>query len=86
MSGKGSKPRPLSISYEEYSDNFDNIFRKKRVVEVKELPDGDQFIELPNDMVKGLGWKEGDDIEWKDNKNGTFDLTKKERKYNNRNN
>ena len=75
--GKGSKPRPLSISYEEYSDNFDNIFRKKRNVEVKELPNGEQFIELPDDMIERLGWKEGDDIEWKDNNNGTYDLTKK---------
>lgn len=31
MNGKGSKPRPLSISYEEYSDNFDAIFGKKKL-------------------------------------------------------
>jgi hypothetical protein len=23
--GKGSKPRPLSVSYNKYADNFDNI-------------------------------------------------------------
>ena len=28
--GKGSKPRPLSVSYKRYGDNFDDIFRKKR--------------------------------------------------------
>ena len=28
--GKGSKSRPLSVSYKTYSDNFDDIFRKKR--------------------------------------------------------
>ena len=27
--GKGDKPRPLAVPYEEYADNFDNIFRKK---------------------------------------------------------
>jgi hypothetical protein len=27
--GKGSKPRPKSISCEEYGDNYDAIFRKK---------------------------------------------------------
>ncbi len=27
--GKGSKPRPYSISYKTYGDNFDDIFRKK---------------------------------------------------------
>jgi hypothetical protein len=28
--GKGSKARPLSISYEEYSKNWENIFRKNK--------------------------------------------------------
>ena len=78
MSGKGSKPRPLSISQEEFESNWDNIFRKKqKIVEVKNLPNGDQFIEIPDDMIKSAGWKEGDEIEWKDNKNGTYDLTKR---------
>lgn len=26
---KGHKPRPLSVSYKEYSDNFEAIFGKK---------------------------------------------------------
>lgn len=30
--GKGSKSRPLSISYKTYGDNFDDIFRKKQKV------------------------------------------------------
>ena len=25
QNGKGSKPRPLSVSYDKYADNFDNI-------------------------------------------------------------
>jgi hypothetical protein len=29
--GKGSKPRPLSVSYDKYTDNFDDIFRKKKI-------------------------------------------------------
>jgi hypothetical protein len=29
--GKGSKPRPLSVSYNKYADNFDDIFRKKKI-------------------------------------------------------
>ena len=77
MNGKGSKPRPLSVPFEKYSDNFDNIFRKKHIVQVKELPDGDQFIELPEEIIKSLNWKEGDDIEWKDIGNGTYDLKKR---------
>lgn len=31
QNGKGSKPRPLSVSYDKYADNFDDIFRKKKV-------------------------------------------------------
>ena len=28
--GKGSKPRPFSISQEEFNSNWDNIFKKDR--------------------------------------------------------
>jgi hypothetical protein len=31
QNGKGSKPRPLSVSYDKYTDNFDDIFRKKKI-------------------------------------------------------
>ena len=33
QNGKGSKARPLSVSYETYGDNYDNIFRKKKYKE-----------------------------------------------------
>jgi hypothetical protein len=29
QNGKGSKSRPLSVPYEKYGNNFDDIFRKK---------------------------------------------------------
>lgn len=29
MSGKGSKPRPLSVDREVFSDNWDKVFKKK---------------------------------------------------------
>lgn len=35
QNGKGSKPRPLSVSYKTYSDNYENIFRKKPTKELK---------------------------------------------------
>jgi hypothetical protein len=39
MSGKGSSPRPFSVSLEEFDNNFDNIFRKNKMqVRVKEDP------------------------------------------------
>ena len=71
MNGKGSKPRPLSVSYDKYADNFDSIFRKKYTVEVKELSNGDRFIELPEELIKQIGWREGDEINWVEDENGT---------------
>lgn len=38
MSGKGSKPRPFSVSHDEYAKNFDKVFNKSEVV--------DDFTEL----------------------------------------
>lgn len=70
MNGKGSRQRPLSIPYEEYSDNFDSIFQKKYIVKVKELTNGDLFIDLPNELIGKLGWGEGDEIEWHEHNNG----------------
>lgn len=30
MNGKGSQPRPKSVPYNQYSDNWDKIFGKKK--------------------------------------------------------
>ena len=79
--GKGSKARPLSVSYDTYADNFDSIFRKKQfTVEVQELSSGDQFIELPQEVLKILDWKEGDEIEWKEDEIGTYVAKKTKKK------
>ena len=39
--GKGSSPRPFSVSYETYSNNYDNIFRKPSQKEIE-----DEKVEL----------------------------------------
>ena len=36
MSGKGDKPRPLSIPYKEYADRYDAIFSTPAVTEETE--------------------------------------------------
>lgn len=75
--GKGSKRRPLSISQDEYADNWDRIFKKKSYeVEVKELDNGDQYVELPDELMEDLDWKEGDEIEWSELEDG-YKLNKK---------
>lgn len=45
QNGKGSKPRPLSVSYEKYGNNYDDIFRKNK-------PKGKGVIVNPNWKVK----------------------------------
>ena len=77
MNGKGSKPRPFSVSQEEFQKNWDEIFAKKATVPVKTLDNGDQFIEIPQVLMDGLDWKVGDEIIWTEQSDGTFKLTKK---------
>lgn len=36
--GKGSKPRPLSVSRDKFKDNWDNIFKKKEEKAPKKKP------------------------------------------------
>ena len=37
---------------------------------------GDLVMPLPDDLLEGAGWKEGDTLNWIDNKNGTWSLVK----------
>jgi hypothetical protein len=77
MSGKGSKPRPLSVPYDKYANNYNNIFRKVHKVKVKDMDNGDQYIELPDEVLESLGWKEGDEIEWKEDDIGSYIAVRK---------
>ena len=40
--------------------------------------DDDGVITFPDEMMKTLGWKEGDVLQWVDNKDGSFQLKKDE--------
>jgi len=51
----------------------------KHTVKLEEDPvTGDLIMPLSDDMLAELGWKEGDTLDWKDNNDGSFTLTKKE--------
>ena len=50
---------------------------KSYTVDVQEDAEGELFIEFPPEMMEEVGWKEGDNLLWTDNKNGTWTLTKK---------
>jgi hypothetical protein len=53
---------------------------KSWLCEVEQAPDGEYFIQLTEEMLEESGFKIGDELDWKDNKDGSFTLTKKERK------
>jgi hypothetical protein len=44
--GKGSKPRPFSVSQEEYADRFDTIFGKKKQTEAEKF---DEKVVMKNE-------------------------------------
>lgn len=39
---------------------------------------GDMVMPLPQDLLDGAGWKEGDILEWVDNNDGSWSLKKVE--------
>ena len=50
----------------------------REILTVEEDPDsGDLFIALPQELLENVGWKEGDTIEWTQDNNGSWILSKK---------
>jgi hypothetical protein len=48
------------------------------VVKLEEDPEtGDLILPLPEKLMEETGWKTGDTLDWKDNGDGTFSMTKK---------
>lgn len=44
---------------------------------IQEDPDtGEPFIELPQWLLDQLGWKEGDDLRWEENPDGSWGISK----------
>jgi len=51
----------------------------KYTLEVQENEDGEFFIELNDEILEGTGWKIGDDLNWKDNGDGSWTLSKSDK-------
>lgn len=49
-------------------------------VTIEEADDGsgDLVMPLPQDFLDQQGWKDGDTLDWKDNKDGSWSLSKVE--------
>jgi hypothetical protein len=45
---------------------------KRWTLDVQELPDGDKFIQLNEEILEASGFKEGDNLKWVDNLDGSF--------------
>jgi hypothetical protein len=55
--------------------------KKSWIVALEEDPKtGELVLPFTPDMLAQVGWDFGDIIEWKDNQNGSWSLTKKEDK------
>jgi len=66
---------------EELNAMCDAAEKHKWVLPISQIEDictleKETFIELPNDLLEETGWKEDDELEWVDNKDGTFTLRK----------
>lgn len=50
------------------------------IITLEEADDGsgDLVLPLPQDLLDGAGWKEGDTLKWIDNGDGSWTLKKKE--------
>ena len=55
---------------------------KRFIVQIQfDVREGKYYIPLPDDMlsvIAGLDWTTNDDLEWIDDKDGTFSIKKKE--------
>lgn len=47
----------------------------KHIVKVEEV-EGELCIVFPEGLCEGLGWKEGDSINWKENEDGSWTISK----------
>ena len=62
--------------YKKINKGFNTKMKKNpHILQVKEQ-DGYQYIELPDSLIKKMGWKIGDTIDWQDNKDGSWSLLK----------
>jgi len=61
----------------EESEKFDRRRNMQYTITIEEDPmTGDLLLPLSDEILENVGWKIGDTIDWKDNHNGSFTLSK----------
>jgi hypothetical protein len=50
--GKGSSPRPYSVDQKTFSENWDNIFKKKHPREIDDAIAEDEAFKIIEELVK----------------------------------
>ena len=50
---------------------------KKRIVNIVNINNDESILNLPPDLLEESGLKEGDTLDWKDNKDGSYSITKR---------
>lgn len=68
-------PDEYSVREQEYYAKEDKVVKWQLPVEVDGLS-GECYVNFPDDLLEAAGLKEGDTVEWVDNKNGTYTLRK----------
>jgi len=63
---KGDKPRPLSVSYKQYSDNYEAIFGKKEIAEQPTIYEGlsEEEIEEAEKRMDVIGQNGNDGLHY----------------------
>ena len=69
------KCREYNLREAEYYNKQDKVVRWQLPLEVDGLT-GECYVQLPDDLLSQVNWKEGEQLEWIDNKNGSFTLRK----------
>lgn len=60
-------------------DGFEASTKKKWTLPIEmigDLDEADYFITLPDDLLEHVGWTEGTELNWNDNGDGSYTLTK----------
>lgn len=60
----------------DHAEKQGNKVIKWRIPVELDAASGEYYIQFPDDLLERTGWKENDKINWVDNKDGTFTLTK----------